>query len=211
MKSKLFVAFLLCVSALHAQNDSSTVLNHELYLSGGASYPYLPVETRDYWKTGWSIGAGYGVSFEPGEVGYGSLLATVEYTRFAFNQSRFASGNNLTHPNLLISRNPSNAFTLLVNFKGTFFVVGQHSIRPYFLLGVGYTNVFIASVGVSGDTTFSVESQSQSCVAWSAGLGLEYPVTDSFTAFVQGKSILGVADPTRQFFPVSTGIRYRFE
>ena len=78
--------FCLClVTRSVAQDDSVKTKTPEISLWGGVSFPYLPEYSRQYWKKGWNIGAGYGVDFSPGSVGYSSILLTAQYTRFAFD------------------------------------------------------------------------------------------------------------------------------
>jgi len=42
------------------------------------------------------------------------------------------------------------------------------------------------------------------------GIGIEAPITDEITFFVQGKSVLGVFQEERQYFPLSGGFRIQF-
>ena len=206
----LIVLFNSCVLArVLAQSDTSTVKTPEISLAGGVSFPYLPEESRDYWKKGWNAEIGYGYSFTPGTLGYSSVLATVGYSRFAFDATGFRTKLNLLQKSLSLTRNPMTAFNIFLSYKGTFSPTVK-SLAPYFLIGAGYLHLSEGSIGASGDTTFTIAGQTASAVSWTFGLGVEFPITESVRVFVQGKSILGVLDPTRQYFPLSGGFSYRF-
>jgi hypothetical protein len=192
-----------------AQEDSSSVKTPEVSLAGGISLPYLPDHFKDSWKKGWNAGAGFGYSTSPGSIGYSTLLATVEYTRFAFDQAAFASKANLLQKSVSLSRNPTSIFNIMFSYKGTF-SPSRRSLAPYFLIGIGYLHLSEGTITCSGDTSFTITGQSGSAFAWSVGVGVELPVTESIAFFVQGKSTLGVLDPTRQYFPLSGGFTYRF-
>ncbi|HEY6190771.1 MAG TPA: outer membrane beta-barrel protein [Bacteroidota bacterium] len=196
------------LTCLHAQDDSSTVKTPEISLSGGVSLPYLPDHFKDYWKKGWNAGAGFGYSTNPGSIGYSTLLATVEYSRWAFDVAAFRTKLNLVQKNVALSRNPTSVFNIMFSYKGTF-SPSRRSLAPYFLIGFGYLHLSEGAITCSGDTAFTVSGQSASAFAWSVGVGIEVPVTESIAFFVQGKSTLGVIDPTRQYFPLSGGFTYR--
>ena len=211
----VFVCLMFSVSSLFAQsdptsaNDSSSNFSihiNEATVSGGISLPYLPEETRHYLKKGWNTGVGIGMSFEPGSMGYGSIDFTLEYTRFAFDNIAFR--NTLSQANIFVSRNPTTAMTFMLNFKGSFSST-KRSIAPYFLLGVGGAVFSGGAIVVGGDTSFTIEGRSSAAFAWTAGVGVEIPITESVTVFFQGKSLLIVMDETRQYFPLSAGICLR--
>jgi opacity protein-like surface antigen len=198
------------ISGLFAQSDSNSVVTPEVFVTGGLSYPYLPGTLKDSWKTGWNSGVGYGVSFAPGDDGYGTVYAGLEMARFAFDPAAFRSAMKLKATSSILTHNASTAYSLMLNFKGTFSSF-QKRVSPYFLIGIGFSNQYEGSIQyTTGPDTVSRSSVNVSTFAWSAGIGLEVPLTESVAVLVQAKSILGVTDPTRQYFPVSAGVRYRF-
>jgi outer membrane protein with beta-barrel domain len=206
----LLILMNLCMlSHVLAQDDSSTVKTPEISLAGGVSFPYLPEQSRNYWKKGWNADIGLGYSTDPGSIGYSSLLATFEYARFAFDPVAFQTKLNLLQKNIQLSRNPTTIFNVIVSYKGTFSPT-KRSLAPYFLIGIGYLHLSEGTITSTGDTTFTNTGQSASGFAWSVGVGVELPITESIAFFVQGKSTLGVVDPTRQYFPLSGGFTYRF-
>ncbi|TLY30213.1 MAG: hypothetical protein E6K56_07170 [Ignavibacteria bacterium] len=194
----LIILFHACVlSRVIAQDDTSKVKTPELSLAAGLSYPYLPQEFRDYWKKGWNTEISYGYSFSPGTVGYSSLFVVVEYARFAFDVTAFRTRQDLLQKNVSVTRNPVRMIGALLTYKGAFSLT-KTSFAPYFLIGIGVTNLSAGSIDVTGDTSFTVSGQSRSAFAWSAGLGAAFPFTESSGFIVQGKSVLGVIDSTRQ-------------
>jgi opacity protein-like surface antigen len=208
---------MLSSSVLFAQRDSTTTNDstsstsirvNEATISGGISLPYLPEETRHYLKTGWNAGVGVGMSFKPGSMGYGSVEATIDFNRFAFDNLAFQK--TLPQSNIAVSRNPTTALTFMLNLKGTFFVMNK-SIAPYFLLGIGGSALSVGDIVVSGDTSFTLAGNKRTAFAWTAGVGIDVPITNTFSMFVQGRSLLIVMDESRQYFPLSAGIRFRRE
>lgn len=196
------------LSRAAAQEDTSTVLTPEISLSGGVSFPYLPQQFHDYWKKGWNADVGYGYTSSPGTIGYSSVLATVEYSRFVFDVTAFQTKLNLLQKNVTLTRNPTTVFNAMLSYKGTF-SWSKRMLAPFFLLGVGYLHLSEGTIVVSGDTAFTISGRSGSAFAWTFGVGVEWPITESIRFFVQGRSILGVIEPTRQYFPLSGGFSYR--
>jgi opacity protein-like surface antigen len=187
--------------------DSSRLKTIEFSLSGGTSIPYLPKDFHDYWKKGWNAGGGIGLTFTPGSTGYGSLLLNADVNRFAFDHTTY---RNLLHQSkITTSNNPSWMVDIMLNFRGTFTSLSKF-IQPYFLIGVGYLHYSQGDIWVTGDTAYTITGDSKSTISWDAGIGIDFPFTDRFGIFVEGKSLLGVADPTRQYFPLRGGFRYRF-
>ncbi len=217
------VCFVLLIMALPAAAQTDTVQHpdREVLVMGGLSVPYLPLEFRTYWKTGWNAGIGYGYSFDPGSLGYGAVYATVEYSRFAFNPTAYRDSMlapfdpaNLTPEAAAfkaapLSRPPVYIFTASVNFKGVLFSPEKKSIAPYFLLGLGYMYYSVDDVAADTVKAFRMDGKKGGAISWTAGIGVEFPVTESIAAFIQGKSVLGVVDKTRQYFPLSAGVRVR--
>ena len=97
---------------------------------------------------------------------------------------------------------------VMLNFKGSFSST-KRTIAPYFLLGVGFMNIYQGPIYVSPDSTKSVVSETSSAFAWTFGVGVEFPVGETAHVFIQGRSILGVLDLTRQYFPISGGVNFR--
>jgi hypothetical protein len=220
MKSAVLLATccLTVVSYIHAQTDTTlSETTSEVYFMGGPSYPYLPSETREIWKKGWNAGVGYGYSFKPGPIGYGAVYASVEYSRFTFNDAGYRAWLLPQYPSDhaatiqqggLSARGPEMVLTASLNFKGAF-SSSRHSIAPYFLAGVGFMYYQRDSAGIQGTTLYTMKSQHQSTFTWSVGVGIEAPLIDPVAIFVQAKTVLGVFDDPRQFFPVSGGLRIR--
>jgi opacity protein-like surface antigen len=205
------IVFLLLNSPLHGQVDSSKFLTTEFALTGGPSYPHLPKEFSDYWTKGWNAGFQTGITFKPGTLGYGSLLLTGDVNRFTFDNAKYR--NTLYQSLITTSKNPTWIYSVMVNIRGT--ISGwSDRIQPFFLIGIGYLNVAPGDIIVGGDTAYTIVGKKKNTFGWTAGVGVDFPVTDALGFFVEGRSVLGIGDestPTRQFFPVSGGLRIRFQ
>jgi opacity protein-like surface antigen len=206
----VFISLFL-ISPLRAQIDSSIFLKTEFALTGGSSYPYLPKDFADSWTKGWNAGFQTGILFKPGTLGYGSVLVLFDANRFTFDNVKYR--NTLYQNNILISKNPTWAYSVMANVRGT--VSGwSERVHPFFLLGFGVMNVSSGEITVGGDTTYTVEGKKHTMIAWDIGIGLDFPITDQVGFFVETRSVLGVGDesnPTRQYFPVTGGLRIRFQ
>ncbi|HUN66066.1 MAG TPA: hypothetical protein VMW43_08175 [Bacteroidota bacterium] len=197
---------LAIIVPVRAQIDSSRFLTTDIALTGGPTYPHLPLDLRDYWTKGWNAGAEIGFNFKPGPLGYGTVLLDADMNRFTFDNAKYRS--TFYQTNIMVTKNPTWMYDVTVNVRGT--ITGWSSrIQPFFVLGVGYVKISGADVTVSGDTSFTHPGESRSGFAWTGGIGIDFPVNDSFGIFVEARSVLTVVDPTRQYFPVSGGIRLR--
>jgi opacity protein-like surface antigen len=188
------IVILLAISSLSfAQVSStqtaevSTPFRHEVLVQGGLSVPYLPGGIRDTMKTGWNGGIGYGIVFSSGDLGYTALSLNLDYNKFK------AKGEV-----------EAKSFTAMVNFKGVF-TKWLGPVHPYFSIGLGY--MFFSSDSFKSDTLG--DGGYNHMIGWNFGVGLEVPVTDQFTAYVQGQSMMGILTKPRQYFPVCAGVRMR--
>ena len=230
MKYALLIIFLFLtiVSNIFAQQDSSKGVDREITFSGGLSYSSLPSEFREIWtggivspKLSWNAGIGYGYSFAPGSVGYGAVSLTLDYNRYTFNPSGYREylfakyvdsdpkQAQEVYTASIAARGSAKIITASVNFKGSFSSTKQ-TVAPYFLIGLGFSYFSSDSVSLVGAKhVFTVEPAHQSAFTWSAGIGVEAPISECLGIFVQAKSALLVRDPPRQYFPISAGIKVR--
>jgi opacity protein-like surface antigen len=216
-----FCCIIVLTSALYCQEDSvATPPPHPVvYFFGGLSHPNVPSEFKAYWKNGWHLGGGYGYSFSPGPLGYIEIYGTVEYTRFAFNDSSYrgellkqysAPIYGMTRA-VWLARGSAKAIDAMLNLKCSFSST-KHSIAPYFLFGIGYFHFSSDSSSMSATvnhvtTLYTLPEVNQSAFGWTFGLGVEFPFSEAATFFVEGKSVLGVLEQERQYFPISGGFR----
>ena len=209
----IIVIFLFVPSLLFAQGDStaSGATTQQVFLSGGMSYPYLPTSFKVNFWSGMNIGVGYGLSFAPGTSGYSKVYAAFDYNLFRFDEKTYIKTLDTdlvkNTPALTAYQRPAKIFTFSINYQGTFTALSD-AVSPYFTLGIGYMYLSIPPLYVDPATSLFEEGYSKSTIMWSAGFGFDVPINETLGAFVQVKSVLGVLDDTRQYFPVDIGVHY---
>ncbi|HJW27757.1 MAG TPA: hypothetical protein VJ508_00735 [Saprospiraceae bacterium] len=206
----VIVALSITFSSISAaQTDTSLSSNKtlELLLWGGISIPYLPQEYRTFWKSGYNVGGGFGFSLDPGSIGYGAFYATIEYGRTSFDTKRYNDSLKLTYPADTALGGPVKLVNVMLNMKATFSST-KKSVAPFFLIGVGYMYYTQAGIYVAPTTSLTVAGINKGGISWTVGVGIEVPVSDKARAFIQAKSLLGVTDPARQYFPITAGFTY---
>jgi opacity protein-like surface antigen len=186
LSSILITATIYCQADQTASTEEVKPVDHEAYLYGGAAFPYLTTSFRENWKPSHTVGFGYGVSFEPGDLGYIAIYGTAEF-------NKFRGPDDFT----------ARMYDVMINLKGSF-SPSKKSIAPYFRIGVGYMYHTIDSISTNNGGT------DVSAFGWTFGVGVEVPIVQSITVFVEGSSVLAVLNPTRQAFPIIGGVRYRF-
>jgi len=189
----LFVIILAVSSLSLSQVDSTQSAEvgaqskHEVTVQGGLSFPYMPGGLRDTLKTGWSGGIGYNIIFPPGELGYTAISLNLDYNKFKAEADVDAK-----------------SFTAMINFKGAFTSI-LDPIAPYFSFGMGY--MFFSSDSFKSDTLG--DGGYSHMIGWNIAVGIEVPISENFTAYIQGQSVIGIHEKPRQYFPISAGIRVR--
>jgi hypothetical protein len=186
LSSILITTTIYCQADQTASNEEVKPVDHEAFLYGGAAFPYLTTSFRENWEPSHTVGFGYGVSFEPGDLGYIAIYGSAEFNKF---------------------RGPSDftarMYDVMINLKGSF-SPSKKSIAPYFRIGVGYVYHTIDSLSTKKGGT------DVGALGWAFGVGVEVPIVKSITCFAEGSSVIAALNPTRQAFPVTAGIRYRF-
>jgi len=205
----IFTSIAFCQTDSLSTGGTASSSDKEIFISGGLVYPYLPDEFKDFWKSGLNASAGFGFSFTPGDIGYSSLIATIDYSKFNFNESKYRNSMNKNDPDTIISAGPAKSFTFSVSYKGTFSTT-KKSIAPYFLIGFGYMFFNTDSVTVNRRNGLLPNDANTSAFTWSVGIGVEIPVGNQLAGYIQARSVLGAFDRPIQYFPVNAGIRLRF-
>lgn len=208
------VMLFLSMSAV-AQTDSAAVPEKESVrimeasLWGGLSYPYLPLDFRDNWKSGYNFGLSYGYSLEPGSIGYGTLFLSAEFARMKRDYEKYDNATGIAQSGNVSWGGAVRSISVLANFRGTF-AKDTRSIGPYVQIGVGFANIVQEELFVSPDSARGASKDSKSAFSWSFGVGVDAPFGEHTVVFVQARSVLAVLDPTRQYFPINAGVRYRW-
>lgn len=198
----------LFLSTLSLAQDDTVSTVRELSVGGGVVIPILPDDFSDYWKPGMNATVGYGLVLAPGPIGYGTLYATVQYFQFPFDEDGFREALKSTSNLSEINGGSRSIVTATLNFKGTF-STERRTIAPYFLLGAGYH--YNTSVEISykvGNVGRVIKRNAKSAFTWLSGLGLDIPVSEQFTLFLEGKYTFAlVSEPAMQHVPVTAGLR----
>ena len=200
----LVALVLTASSGSFAQADASSKRT-EISVSGGLGFAGRPLEFKKFWKSGFTAGAGYGITVGSGDLGYSVLQAELTYSSFAFVPDSVRSVYGFP-ASTSISSDPVNVLTLMVNYRGTI-AASQTSIGPYVLIGIGAVDFMQKEITVNGSSFASVPSVSKFSFAWQFGLGVSIPFTEKFGMFVEGKSVIGLLDDGKQYFPVCAGLR----
>lgn len=199
------VALLLMISSASLAQADVAPKYPEISVSGGITFPSRPLEFKNFWKKGFSAGAGYGIVVGTGDVGYSVVQAEVEYSSFAFNADSARRILELGQT-AIVGGSAVNVLSLFINYRGTF-AASHGSIGPYLILGVGVMNYLQKDITADGTPQTDVPNVSRTSAAWQAGLGVNIPFTDNFVLFVEGKSVIGLIEDGKQYFPICAGIR----
>ena len=191
--NRCFCIFFCCIAistTLFSQTDTLPNMERDISVSAGISYPSLPGDFKQYWKKGVNISGEFGYSFQPGSIGYSILVVELTFNNFSFDETGFRNSLDTSKQSLSLSGDPTKIFTAMMIYKGVFSTT-KESIAPYFLLGVGYFYLSSGGITVPGDSTLQKAGDTQSSIAWSVGAGVDAPLTDRISVFLQGKFILG--------------------
>jgi hypothetical protein len=134
--------------------------------------------------------AGAGYSLPPGDMGYVELTAWFLYGNTPFDEGGFAPDYGLAGNTTAVS-SPGDLFLGQVGFRGVF-ASSNTAPAPYFTLGMGFYHVSVPEIYVSGAQNFTVPEYAESAFGWSAGLGVDIPLSEKLVLFADGKFILGV-------------------
>jgi hypothetical protein len=210
MKSLFYLILLgsLYSSLVFGQSDSakieniSTPLNYEIVIYGGGAFPYLPSYLKHYGTSGWSAGIGCGISLTPSDLGYITLYTTIDYNKMKTQYADLKNGVSLNKGTVHITN-------FMANMKGTF-APTKFFIEPYFIIGLGAMNYNSNGLTANEQNDLVFKDKHKLAFAWTFGVGIEIPITKRIGGFVEGKSLLGIAEPSKQIFPVYIGAHLRF-
>ncbi len=217
MKHPLLIAliFFALPTILPAQTDTTAAIPDDdsvpgtwtIVASGGWTFPVEPPEFSDHFKTNYNFGGGIAYAMSPGEVGYGEVSLLLHYYNVLFTRSGFRESNGLA-AGAGIFGYPGDVFTGMVQFRGVY-GAAKGSIAPYFTAGVGVFHVALPERGLTTPPTLLFEEYKKTTFGWSVGLGVDVPVMERITLFVDGRFLLGVSGTSgTKLFSGGGGIRY---
>ena len=199
--SVLCVLFASVVTITDAQLSGP----NEFFVRGGMVYPVSPQSFTDYWKNGFAFGAGVGMPFDKST----SLLISLDYARFSFDQARLLRYFSLPAAGNSISGASTALFLLSAHFKVSQLIFESVPIYVSGGVGLAYSTVAATTVTYS-DYSATAQPISRLSVDLAPGIGLEYPLQDRFTVFAEARhywAVLRKADANAGFSQLSIGFR----
>lgn len=170
----------------------------ECFFNGGLSFPSGPSEFSDYWRTGFSLGAGLAVPVHPNV----ALTAYLDFNRFAFDVDKFSG--------VYMSGGEVSILTLSGNVKVNL-EPRPAPVRPYFSGGMGLFSLSVGDMIVVGPYGWvTVPGDSEAALAILLGGGIDFAIGDRIDLFAEGRYAIGFTEGgNTQMIPVALGIRFR--
>jgi opacity protein-like surface antigen len=169
--------------------------------SGGWTFPTAPVEFKEHFKTDYNFGGGIAYSMSPGSSGYGEVSLLLHYYNVLFTHSGFRTANSIPAA--------TEVYTAMLQFRGVY-STSEGNIAPFFTMGIGLYHVALPERGLTTPPTVLFDEQKETTFGWSVGLGVDVPVTDRATLFIDGKFLLGVSGSSGyRLFSGGGGVRFQ--
>lgn len=187
--------------------DESTPGTWMIVASGGWTFPIAPVEFSDHFKTDYNFGGGIAYAIPRGDVGYGEVSLLLHYYNVLFTHTGFRKANGLAAGTGVFGY-PGDVYTGMVQFRGVY-SAAKGDIAPYFTTSIGVYHIALSERGLTNPYTVLFDEYKKTTFGWSVGLGVDVPVMDKLTLFVDGKFLLGVTGSSgNKLFSSGGGIRY---
>lgn len=173
------------------------------YLNTGFSVPSSPEEFSDYWKMGFSLGAGIGYPLSPIMLMQGSL----DYSRFPFDDDRFLRDSGYSGYGFSISGGSATIITVSADLKARP-SGGTSSIVPYVVGGFSYFRLATSNMTISYQgQSQTLDGESDDALGLAFGAGIEYAIGPKMSLFAEGRYGVGFTEgESTQHFPVKLGI-----
>lgn len=212
----MIVLFLTLPTILMSQTDTTSATQEEdsppgiwmIVASGGWTFPFEPTEFGDQFKTNYNFGGGIAYAMNPGSIGYGEVSLQLHYYNVLFTRSGFREVNNIPTSTAIYGY-PGDVFTGMVQFRGVY-GTPMEDIAPYFTMGIGVYHIALPERGLASPQSVLYEEVKKTTFGWSVGLGVDVPVMERFTLFVDGKFLLGVSGSSGyKLFSGGGGVRFK--
>jgi len=222
MKPRILILTILLAlpAALFAQADTAAAAAAAMEMddavpgtwtvvaSGGWTFPAEPPEFKDHFKTNYNFGAGIAYQMSPGNVGYGEVSLQLHYYNLLFTRSGFRKANNIPGASEIFGY-PGDVYTGMVEFRGVY-GTSKESISPFFTTAVGVCHIALPQRGITTPLTVLFDEVKKTTFAWSVGLGVDLPLMEKYTLFVDGKFLLGVSGASGyRLFSGGGGVRIK--
>jgi len=197
----VFVSLLILSFASLSQEK-----NNDFYIGAGLSFPSGPQIFSDYWKMGFNVGGGFGFPLSPSI----SLIGTIDYNNFAFDESGFLKALGYSNSGINVSGGSASIFTIDGNIKILLNTIPK-STTPYIVCGVGFFSLSTADVTVSGGgSSVRVSGDSESAFSIQFGAGIDIPAGEAMNIYIEGKYGIGFTKgENTAYLPLRAGIRMK--
>lgn len=199
--SLLLISFIVVFATekTWSQTEKSTAI----FFDSGLSFPSKPKSFSDYWKMGFNFGVG--ISFPlSGSI---SLIGSIDYNTFSFDEDNFLKSNGFTGTGLSVTGSSASIFTIMGNVK-VLLNSTPNTASPYITGGLGLFSVSTsdATLAYQGQTV-TVDGDSESAFSLLIGAGIEIPAGTSIF-FIEGKYSIGFTkNESTSYIPIKIGIR----
>ncbi len=197
----LVVSLLLCSTGTYAQDDGPT-----FYLGGGIANPMSPDEFADYYKTGYTFGAGIGIPL--GQSGKLSAVGTVDYNRFSINKNRIFSDIGISGAGIAVSG--GTATVLSISGNGKLKLGSESKAIPYLIAGVGFFRFSASDATVTGNgLSVTVTGETENKLGIGAGAGVDISLNEKMAMFIEARYNVGFTKGDKtHFLPLKVGLSF---
>jgi opacity protein-like surface antigen len=191
MKKLVLVALLVFAIATGVSAKSS------IYIGGGISLP--SGDAGDLYKTGFGAGIGIGFPVAPNF----QIIPKVEFNTFAVDLG-ILDVAGVTHEGGSLS-------AFMFGADGRYSIgLPEAKVKPFFLGGLGMAIASVSDFTVSGGgESISVPGVSETKLYFNFGAGIEFAVSPTMNAFLQGRYVSIMTEGSSiTFMPFTIGLKF---
>ena len=203
MRARIACSILLMIGL--TRTSAQIVTPTEFFVRGGAAFPVSSQSFTDYWKNGFALGAGVGTPL--GESS--TLLVSLDYARFSFDQTRLLQYFSMPPAGNSISGASSTLIVLSAHARVLQPIIENLSLYVTGGAGMVYSGVAAATVTYSGYSA-TAQPTNRLSFALAPGIGFTYPLQDRWSVFAEARyywAILRKTDAHAGFSETSIGLR----
>ena len=181
------VVVILLSNFLYPQEDKFPITY--ISMGGGAAVPISPDNFVNYWDIGYNLSLGFEGSFSSL---FSVNLDLINYSVFSLSEEDYL---NEYFPELndaqVEGRDARSFGSLFFSFKFKFFDKPK-KFFPYIRAGIEFSYWHFDEAKVTGNTdNYIISEQKDFLIGVNAGLGMQYNISESFSAFIDFEYISG--------------------